>query len=305
MPRQDNDEWGIASSVGLTALGVASGRAIESKRPDPLVVDPHADTLVAAAQIDPPMPTQLPHPGFEGDTAFEKAWSQIATGIGLRSRFFDEYFAEAWQSGITQAVILASGLDARSWRLEWPKDAVVFEIDQPRVLAFKDDLLLNQRAVEPQCTRIPVAIDLREDWPAALVEAGFDTERPTAWLAEGLLPYLPDHAEAALLRQIAGLSAPGSRVALEHARMSLAQIADAAEDDAMPPGMADRFGVDVRELVYETEDRPDPDQRLAEHGWTATVSTSADLAASYGRNLEGVPSRIVGAMRYITARLPE
>src|SRR6201999_681384 len=60
-----------------------------------------------------------------------------------------------------------------------------------------------------------VAIDLREDWPAALKAAGFDPSQPTAWSAEGLLGYLPPDAQDRLLDTITELSAPGSRVAVE------------------------------------------------------------------------------------------
>ena len=184
MPRHDNDRWDIVSSVGLTALMVAGGRAIESQRSDALIHDPFADALVSSAGSEIPVPTRLPHPGRDGDAEFEGIWSFTATHMGVRTRFFDDFFRLAWEDGVSQAVILASGLDARAWRLDWPDGFAVFEIDQPKVLEYKEQVL-DREGARPRCAWHGVPIDLREDWPAALQQAGFDPSRPTAWLAEG------------------------------------------------------------------------------------------------------------------------
>jgi methyltransferase (TIGR00027 family) len=110
--------------------------------------------------------------------------------MAARTRYFDSFFLDATQAGIRQAVILASGLDARAYRLAWPADMTVFEIDQPRVIEFKSTTLAGLRAA-PTADLRTVSIDLRLDWPAALRDAGLDSDRPTAWIAEGLFGYLP------------------------------------------------------------------------------------------------------------------
>lgn len=117
--------------------------------------------------------------------------------------------------GIRQAVILASGLDTRAFRLNRPDGFRVFEIDQPLVLQFKNRALQHVGATA-NSEHHPVAIDLREDWATALADVGFDTAQPTAWLAEELLPYLPAEAEQILLRTVHEFSAPGSRIAVEN-----------------------------------------------------------------------------------------
>lgn len=301
MSRHEQDEWDIASGVGVTALAAAAGRAIESKRADALITDPYAEALVAAAGSDVPMPTTLPQPGYEHDQQVEDLWSQMATHMGLRTRFFDEFFTTGWGERVKQVVLLASGLDARAWRLAWPAGPAVFEIDQPRVLTFKDMVLARQRA-EPRCWRRAVAVDLRQDWPTALEQAGFDRSQPTAWLVEGLLPYLPDDAEERLLAAAHELSAPGSRIAVEHMRSLQMLLQD---DDGRFAGVADQLGINITELIYDNQARPDPDERLAERGWQTTVATGAKLAATYGRLLDGLPSRIAEQQRYITAHLPK
>jgi len=63
-------------------------------------------------------------------------------------------------------VILAAGLDARSWRLPWPDQpdgTTVYELDQPRVLEFKLSTL-TEHGAQPACNRVAVAVDLRHDW---------------------------------------------------------------------------------------------------------------------------------------------
>ena len=60
-----------------------------------------------------------------------------------------------------------------------------------------------------------IAADLRDDWPAVLRANGFDTTQPTAWIAEGLLMYLPAQAQDRLFDDITALSPPRSMLATE------------------------------------------------------------------------------------------
>src|SRR4029077_3791630 len=91
----------------------------------------------------------------------------------VRTYYFDGYFKAAVRTGIRQVVILAAGLDSRAYRLDWPAGTTVFEIDQPKVLDSKTSTLEAHGAVA-RARRVPVAVDLRDDWPAALIAAGFD-----------------------------------------------------------------------------------------------------------------------------------
>ena len=132
----------------------------------------------------------------------------------VRTHFFDDFFTAAAAAGIRQVVILASGLDSRAYRLDWPAGTTVYEIDQPKVLEYKSPTLA-EHGVQPSASAARWPMDLRHDWPKALREAGFDAVEPTAWLAEGLLMYLPADAQDRLFAQITELSAPGSRIAAE------------------------------------------------------------------------------------------
>ena len=131
--------------------------------------------------------------------------------MAVRTRFFDKFFSDAAKAGVRQAVILAAGLDTRAYRLPWPAGSVVYEVDQPQVIEFKTRTLAGLGAA-PTADRRAVGVDLRDDWPAALRDSGFDTDRPTAWIAEGLLGYLPPDAQDRLFDNITTLSASGSRL---------------------------------------------------------------------------------------------
>ena len=208
MARTDRDRWDLASSVGATATMVAAQRALSTDQK--LIDDPYAAPLVRAVGIDVYVRLVNGQIPVGGESEFDP--QRMARGMACRTRFYDRFFLDATKSGIGQVVILASGLDARAYRLPWPAGTVVYEVDMPEVIEFKT-LTLSDLGAEPTAERRTVAIDLRDDWAAALQEAGFDSQAPAAWSAEGLLLYLPDAAQDALFDNITALSAPGSRLA--------------------------------------------------------------------------------------------
>jgi methyltransferase (TIGR00027 family) len=209
----------------------------------------------------------------------------------VRTHFFDAHFAAAAAAGIRQVVILASGLDSRAYRLDWPAGTTVYEIDQPKVLEYKSATLAAHGAT-PSADRREVAIDLRQDWPAALIAEGFDPKAPTAWLAEGLLMYLPAEAQDRLFTQITELSGPGSRVAAEtaanHADDRRQEMRDRLDRVAAKLGI--ERTVDIQDLMYRDDDRADVAGWLNDHGWVATGQNSGDEMRRLNRWVEGVPS---------------
>ena len=181
-----------------------------------------------------------------------------------------------------QVVILASGLDARAYRLDWPADTVVYEIDQPQVIEFKTGTLADLGA-EPTATRRTVAIDLRGDWPAALRDAGLDTGAPTAWLAEGLLIYLPPEAQDRLFDNITALSAPGSTVATEYVPGIIDFDADKAREMSAPL-REQGIDIDMPSLIYAGQ-RSHVVQYLRDRSWDVTDTTRAELFLRNGRDV--------------------
>jgi methyltransferase (TIGR00027 family) len=278
MTRAEADSWDIASSVGATATMVAAARAMAGREPDALIDDPFAEPLVRAVGLD------FFDRMLDGEFSVaddDGATRLITTVMAVRTRFFDDFFLDATESGIDQAVILASGLDARAYRLRWPAGTVVYEIDQPKVIEFKDSTMASIGA-EPTATRRAVSIDLREDWPDALRRNGFDDDKPTAWSAEGLLVYLPPDAQDRLFDDITALSAPGSRLATEYhpdAGASMGQRAEAFRERWRKHG----FDLNLADLFYPGERRPVVDY-LTDHGWQVSARNRPELFAEYGRH---------------------
>ncbi|MBV8786155.1 MAG: class I SAM-dependent methyltransferase [Mycobacterium sp.] len=276
--RTEGDSWDLASSVGATATMVAASRALASREPDPLLDDRFAEPLVRA--VGHPFFTrmldgQIPLDSDDSPMTMQQRREQMT----VRTRFFDDFLTTATAGGVRQAVILAAGLDARAYRLAWPAGMVVFEVDQPEVIAFKTETLAGIGA-EPTAERRTVSVDLRNDWPAALRDKGFDAAAPTAWIAEGLLPYLPPEAQDRLLDHITALSAPGSRLATENIT-DMSVFSDERARAMRETWRKHGLNIDVAELVWQGVRRA-AGEHLASTGWNVTSYPTEQLYAEYG-----------------------
>jgi methyltransferase (TIGR00027 family) len=279
MTRTDNDTWDLASSVGATATMVATQRALASR--EKLIDDPFAEPLVRAVGAD------FFNRILDGDIVFEELAEgdpgftvrRAAEGMAVRTRFFDQVFTDAAAAGVRQAVILAAGLDARAYRLPWPDGTVVFEVDQPEVIEFKSRTLAGVGAA-PTTERRAIGIDLRNDWPKALLDSGFDRTQPTAWSAEGLLIYLPPDAQDRLFDNITALSAPGSRVATEH--VPDVQVFTDERSQRISERLK-KYGHDIKmtDLVYQGE-RSHVVEYLAHRGWQVSTQTMREATEANG-----------------------
>lgn len=299
--RTEGDSWDLASSVGATATMVAAARALASREPDPLLDDRFAEPLVRA--VGHPFFTrmldgQIPLDNDDAPMTVQQRREQMT----VRTRFFDDFFRAATAAGTRQAVILAAGLDARAYRLSWPAGTVVFEVDQPEVISFKTGTLA-QIGAEPTAELRTVAIDLRDDWPAALRDSGFDTTSPTAWIAEGLLPYLPPEAQDRLLDNITALSAPGSRLATENIT-DMSVFTDERARALRSNWRQHGLDIDVAELVWLGERRPAA-EHLAATGWNVTHHPTEQIYADYGFVVPDneILRRFRGAISYLSAEL--
>jgi methyltransferase (TIGR00027 family) len=285
MARTENDTWDLASSVGATATMVAAARAMATTAENALINDPFAEPLVRAVGVDffTRLVTGELRPEDLDSDSESVGMQRMTDNMAVRTKFFDEFFLGATEGGIRQAVILASGLDSRAYRLAWPAGTSVYEIDQPDVIEFKTRTLAELGA-EPTAERRTVAMDLRYDWPSALIEEGFDPNQPTAWSAEGLLGYLPPDAQDRLLDTITELSAPGSRVAVES--VPTIDPDDHAKAIERMKAASDRwrdhgFDLDFAELVY-LGDRNEAASYLGDHGWQLSRNSVNELFAANG-----------------------
>lgn len=303
MTRTDDDGWDLASSVGATATMVAAARAIATKALPHLINDPLAEPLVRAVGID--FFTKFLDGEIDVDDLPDSSAARMETlvaGMAVRTKFFDEFFLDATENSVRQAVILAAGLDSRAYRLNWPEDTVVYELDQPDVIRFKTQTLADIGA-QPTATHRTVSIDLRDDWPAALRAAGFESNQPTSWSAEGLLIYLPSEAQDNLFDTITELSAPGSRLATQFVP-GIREFDIKAARERTAPMRALGLDIDLPSLIYPGQRSPVLDY-LAERGWRVTGSPRD---AEFIRNgltppAEGEDPDPVGGVIYVSATL--
>ncbi|MBP0453109.1 class I SAM-dependent methyltransferase [Kitasatospora sp. RG8] len=254
-----------------TAVRVARVRALETERENALFRDPLAQAFATAGGLLPSSPPP-------GDDAARRRRLGASFSIVIRTKFLDDLLQQASASGVRQVVLLGAGMDSRAFRMDWPEGTRLFEVDTAAPLDFKASVLRRERAVA-RCERITVAVDLREDWPAALAAAGHDPAVPTVWIAEGLLIYLPEDEVELLLARIGAQSAAGSRMGLTLG----------------PRGVIERFGVDAvpgsAASMWVSETPDDPVGWLAGHGWEARSRTLRECGAAYGRPVSTPPQR--------------
>jgi methyltransferase (TIGR00027 family) len=288
--RSEGDTWDITTSVGSTALFVATARALEAQKPDPLAVDPYAEIFCRAVGGPAADVLDGKDPGHQLKSA--EFGEHFVNFQGARTKYFDEYFRRAAEAGVRQVVILAAGLDSRAYRLDWPAGTTIFELDRPQVLDFKREVLSDQGA-QPRAERREIAVDLREDWPQALRDSGFDPAEPSAWIAEGLLIYLPASAQEQLFSGIDSLAAPGSHVAVEDGAPMHADAFEAALEEERAAA-ADGDGRVFFQLVYNERHAP-ATEWLSAHGWTAVGTPLGDYLREVGRPVPG-PDTEAGPM---------
>ncbi|GAA4323532.1 class I SAM-dependent methyltransferase [Pigmentiphaga soli] len=199
-----NDEQDAAPDS--TAARVALWRAlhVEADAPPPVLEDTVGLELLAPAadwrqrsDMDP----QFTRP--------------FRASIVARARFIEDLVIEQCDRGVGQYVILGAGLDSFAQRRPDVAGRLkVFEIDRPGPQAWKRRRLVELGFGVPDWLRfVPVDFEAGENWLDALIAAGFDNGKPAVVTSTGVSMYLTREANAATLRQVAGL-APGSTLAM-------------------------------------------------------------------------------------------
>lgn len=173
------------------------------------------------------------------------------------------------------------------------------------MLEYKERTLAGHGA-SPVAERRPVPVDLRHDWPQALRDNGFDAARPTAWLAEGLLPFLPPAAQEAMFAAMDTLSASGSRVAVEMFGVGEDKRQEAREKwNRLRANCAAR-GEDTSfnpfELWFDNEGRPEPADWFTAQGWAVQTVSARDEAIPAGSRPE-ILVVFIGAVFRLVVRL--
>ncbi|MFI9173092.1 class I SAM-dependent methyltransferase [Streptomyces lincolnensis] len=263
-------------AVERTALLTAALRAAETRREDRLYADPYAAALAGA--IGPELLAEVRTATFPPGR--ERTLPSTPDYNAIRTRFFDDYLLEAAQDEDSPQIVLApAGMDSRAYRFEWPEHVRWFEVDRPAVLAYKADRL---RSAAPRVDHRRVAVDLTSpDWEKKLMAAGYDPAVPSTWLLEGLLYYIPEADAHRILRRVAAISAPGSRIA--------ADIVNAAAL-TLPHmrGLLDVFAGWGCPWLFGTDE---PEALFAECGYDVRALQPGEEGADFGRWPDPVPPR--------------
>lgn len=270
----------LPPGVGWTALLTTYARAQEQRRPDPLFDDPWAEPVIEAALGA--VGNELPRLGPARDDGSSVLWEMFGAYFAAgRTPFFDDQVRAAVADGAEQVVMLAAGMDARAARLGLPDGVRVYEVDTAPVLDFKHAVL--DAAGSDVGRRVPVVADLSEDWPSALLAAGFAPGRRTIWIIEGLLMYLDAAACDRLLATVRQMSAAGSRVAVEYFRRT-------PDMDSVPA--SDETEIEAVRLVlglFLSGPASSPDTWLSELGLTPVQVTEVpDELSRVGRPVPAV-----------------
>jgi methyltransferase (TIGR00027 family) len=163
--------------------------------------------MLLAHRLSGYVPQAFRYP-FEGDVSLKNQAS-------ARQTFYDSA-VDRYLADVAQFVILGAGFDTRAFRL--PKEMQMqvrsFEVDAPKTLAIKREVL-QQAGIDPAGVALVSADFEKEDWLGRLVDAGFDANKPTLFLWEGVTPYLDRAAVEDTLRKIAG-TAKGSIIAFDY-----------------------------------------------------------------------------------------
>ncbi len=245
------------AAVAATAKWTAAARARESVRGDRLFDDPFAEALA----------------GEQGMQWAAQRPAEALAPMVFRTRYFDDFLRRATSSpSIRQVVLLAAGLDARAYRLPWPEQTTVFELDQSAVLLYKDEVLRSAGA-RPACARQAVAVDIAGDWTGPLSGAGFRPDRPTCWLLEGILFYLPSEIVESLLAELSRLSSPGSWLGCD--------VANRATFES--PLTRPWLEMQARAGAPWLSAMDDPEKQLGALGWDVSLTQAGAPEVNFGR----------------------
>jgi methyltransferase (TIGR00027 family) len=182
-----NEQNLTVRGVSDTARWVAYFRALETRRPDALFLDPYAERLagVHGFQIANTLPDGNKH-----------EWAWVA-----RTYLFDQFLSRAIQEGADLVVNLAAGLDARPYRMNLPPKLQWVEVDLPEIVSYKEEILADEK---PRCRLERISLDLSAVLTRRELFARLDGRAAKVVVAsEGLLIYFTAEEVASLAKDLA------------------------------------------------------------------------------------------------------
>jgi methyltransferase (TIGR00027 family) len=243
--------------LGSTAYWTASVRAMENARQDHLFEDPWATALAGEA----------------GKAWIEERAADSVITIVLRTRFFDDFLQRiTMQHEVRQVVLVAAGLDTRAFRLSWPDQTQVFELDQPGIIQYKNKIL-DLSGAKPNCRRHTIEVDLSVPWREKMADSGFNSQNPSVWLLEGFLFYLENSQIAGILDQVTELSSQNSWLGC-----------DVMNSNTLTSKWTSEWvEMQARSGVPWLGTMDDPEEFFRIRGWSASLTQAGGEDANHGR----------------------
>lgn len=209
--------------IGMTARVSAFARAMHARNRDQVYLDPLAEKLLSPSEMQEIASSMSQGigffcPGFQGTPEEGLRWiveHQLAPSPLGRAAFAESALE---QSGARQYLILAAGLDSFGLRLpDWAWDMEIFELDLPGPSRDKRARIAAAGLTVPENLHL-LEGDLSDaNWMDALrTHPAFDPERISFCSLLGIVYYLQADDFAALLKRIASILAPGSRIAMDY-----------------------------------------------------------------------------------------
>ncbi|CAN6180369.1 unnamed protein product [Urochloa humidicola] len=155
----------------LTALRAARIRDEESRRSDPLFIDPYAAVL-------------LSHDVAHHDMDYLVSQDHYR----LATRYIDDKLQNLISNSedFRQIVLLTDGMDTRPYRLSWPRLSIVHDVSPGKVFSTATQQLRGSGAkVSRNCVLLHTPMESR-DLQESLSKNGFNGNRLSLWLLQGL-----------------------------------------------------------------------------------------------------------------------
>jgi methyltransferase (TIGR00027 family) len=230
---------------------------MENARPDCLYEDPWASALA----------------GEIGMKWIESRTPESVVTIVLRTRYFDDFLQRITnEQDIHQVVLVAAGLDTRAFRLKWPDQTHVFELDQVEVMRYKNKILQNSGA-KPTCHRHTIEADLSKPWVNKMMDSSFNPQEPSVWLLEGFLFYISNELVIQILDQVTSIAAYESWLGCDVVNsISLTSPLTRHWIEMQAQAGAPWIGT-----------MDDPEEFFRERGWKAALTQAGAEDANHGR----------------------
>jgi methyltransferase (TIGR00027 family) len=192
--------------------------------------------------------------------------------ILCRTRYLDDVLKRSLAEGVEQVVILGAGFDSRAYRIPGMNQVQVFEVDLPGTRELKRARLENVLGAVPENVALIGMNFDQQTLDDTLGAAGFQKEKRTLFIWEGVTQYITAEAVDNTLGFVSHVAGAGSAIVFTYVRRGIVDGSDRPEwmgpflSFARMVGSPMIFGLDQGEL----------EQFLSERGLKLMEDVGAD-----------------------------